>query len=406
MPHYRYEALTDTGSRITGTIEADSEDQAKTRIAAQGNFPTSMRQTADPDAPVSVGSRTLFAAKVKPEDLILFTKQMRTMLDAGISVIALLEILQAQVENPTLRKTLVAVREDLRQGASIFAAMSRHPKVFSKLYCSMIRAGEISGTLSQVLERLIFLIDHENKVRKKIKTAMTYPVIVLVTLFGAFLFLLTFVIPQFVGVFQSANIELPLPTRICILLYDGLNTYWQLLLAGFVGLIIAVIVSYRTVPGKLFWHSLFLKIPLIGPVLQKAAMSRFASIFALLQGSGVSILDSMTILGEVIGNSAIAKEFDNLQEKLREGRGISGPLRNSTRFTPMIVSMIAVGEESGNLDEMMSVVSAHYDYEVDYAVGRMSEMITPILTLLLAGVVGFFALAIFMPMWDLTKMVR
>ena len=406
MPHYRYEALTDAGSRITGTIEADSEDQAKTRIAAQGNFPTSMRQTADPDAPVSVGSRTLFAAKVQPEDLILFTKQMRTMLDAGISVITLLEILQAQVENPTLRKTLVAVREDLRQGASIFAAMSRHPKVFSKLYCSMIRAGEISGTLSQVLDRLIFLIDHENKVRKKIKAAMTYPVIVLITLFGAFLFLLTFVIPQFVGVFQSANIELPLPTRICILLYDGLNTYWQLLLAGFVGLIIAVIVSYRTGPGKLFWHSLFLKIPLIGPVLQKAAMSRFASIFALLQGSGVSILDSMTILGEVIGNAAIAREFDNLQEKLREGRGISGPLRSSNNFTPMIVSMIAVGEESGNLDEMMTVVSAHYDYEVDYAVGRMSEMITPLLTLLLAGVVGFFALAIFMPMWDLTRMVR
>jgi len=406
MPHYRYEALTDTGTRITGTIEADSEDQAKTRVAAQGNFPTSMRKTADPDAPVSVGSRTLFAAKVKPEDLILFTKQMRTMLDAGISVIALLEILQAQVENPTLRKTLVAVREDLRQGASIFAAMSRHPRVFSKLYCSMIRAGEISGTLSQVLERLIFLIDHENKVRKKIKAALTYPVIVLITLFGAFIFLLTFVIPQFVGVFQSANIELPLPTQICILLYDGLNTYWQLLLAGLVGLIIAVVVSYRTVPGKLFWHSLFLKIPLIGPVLQKAAMSRFASIFALLQGSGVSILDSMAILAEVIGNSAIAREFDNLQEKLREGRGISGPLRNSTKFTPMIVSMIAVGEESGNLDEMMTVVSAHYDYEVDYAVGRMSEMITPILTLLLAGVVGFFALAIFMPMWDLTKMVR
>ena len=406
MPHYRYEALTDAGARITGTIEADSEDQAKTRIAAQGNFPTSVRQDSAAGPGGQSRTKSLFAAKVKPEDLILFTKQMRTMLDAGISVINLLEILQAQVENPSLKRALVAIREDLRQGASIYAAMTRHPKIFSKLYCSMIRAGEISGTLSQVLERLIFLIDHEHKVRKKIKAALTYPVIVLITLFGAFLFLLTFVIPQFVGIFQSANIELPLPTRICILLYDGLTNYWHLLLAGLVGLVAFTVVSYRTERGKLFWHALFLKIPLIGPVLQKAAMSRFASIFALLQSSGVSVLESMGILSEVIGNAAIAKEFDNLQDKLREGRGISGPLRMSDKFTPMIVSMIAVGEESGNLDEMMTVVSAHYDYEVDYAVGRMSEMITPILTLLLAAVVGFFALAIFMPMWDLTKMVR
>lgn len=406
MPQYRYEALTDAGAKISGVIEADSEDQAKSRIAAQGNFPTSVRRDSGAVPGSSSGSRAFFAAKVKPEDLILFTKQMRTMLDAGISVIDLLEILQAQVENPTLKRALVVIREDLRQGLSIFAAMSKHPKIFPKLYCSMIRAGEISGTLSQVLERLVFLIDHENKVRKKIKAALTYPIIVLVTLFGAFLFLLTFVIPQFVGIFQSANIDLPLPTRICIAMYDGLTNYWRFLLSGLLGLIAGVVTTYRTARGKLFWHGLFLRIPLIGPVLQKAAMSRFASIFALLQGSGVTVLESMSILSEVIGNAAIAREFDKLQEKLREGRGISGPLRTSDKFTPMIVSMIAVGEESGNLDEMMTVVSEHYDYEVDYAVGRMSEMITPILTLLLAAVVGFFALAIFMPMWDLTKMVR
>lgn len=405
MPTYRYEALTDSGTTISGAIEADSEGLAKSIIAAKGHYPRSVSLQGG-QAWTNSRTSALFQKKPSPQDLILFTKQFRTMLNAGMTVISLLEVLEQQTENASLRQVIARIREDIRQGTSLYASFSRHPRIFPPLYLAMIRAGEISGTLSAVLERLIYLIDHEHKVKKQIQSALTYPTVVLVTLSGAFLFLLTFVIPQFIDIFAGAGLELPLPTRICILLYLGLKHYWPFLLGGIVLTIIFLMTYNRTEQGRLVRDSLFLRIPLIGPVLQKAAMSRFASIFALLQASGVSILDSITILSNVIGNAAISKEFSILQDKLREGRGISGPLRGSRHFTPMIISMIAVGEETGNLDEMLQAVAQHYDYEVEYAINRMSELVGPLLILLLAGVVGFFALAIFMPMWDLTKTVK
>jgi type II secretory pathway component PulF len=403
MPQYKYEAMTDTGTIVSGEVDADSEHAAKTRVAAKGLLPRSVGLVGK-----SAGksqSSSFFQKKPVAEDLILFTKQFKTMLGAGMTVITLLEVLEQQTEKVSLRQVIAVMRNDIRQGASLYAAFSKHPKIFSPLYLAMIRAGETSGTLTTVLERLIYLISHENKVKKQIKSALTYPTVILVTLFGAFLFLLTFVVPQFIAIFAGAGLDLPMPTQVVVLMYNGLVNYWHLMIAGLVLTGVALFLYCRTEQGRIVRDSLFLKIPLIGPVLQKAAMSRFASIFSLLQSSGVSVLDSIGILSDVIGNAAISKEFSTLRDKLREGRGISGPLRTSKNFTPMIISMIAVGEETGNLDEMLQAVADHYDYEVEYAIGRMSEMIGPLLILMLSGVVGFFALAIFMPMWDLTKTV-
>jgi type II secretory pathway component PulF len=404
MPQYRYQAMTDAGTIVSGDVEADSVNTAKAAVAIKGLLPRSVSLVSG-KAAKSVGSSALFQKKPTPEDLILFTKQFKTMLGAGMTVITLLEVLEQQTEKVFLRKVIAAIRNDIRQGASLHAAFSKHPKVFSPLYLAMIRAGEVSGTLTTVLERLIYLTTHENKVKKQIKSALTYPTVILVTLFGAFLFLLTFVVPQFISIFAGAGLELPMPTQVIVFMYNGLANYWHLMLVGLFLTGLAIFLYCRTEQGSILRDSLFLKIPLIGPVLQKAAMSRFASIFSLLQASGVSVLDSIAILADVIGNAAISKEFSTLRDKLREGRGISGPLRTSKNFTPMIISMIAVGEETGNLDEMLQAVADHYDYEVEYAIGRMSEMIGPLLILLLSGVVGFFALAIFMPMWDLTKTV-
>ncbi|WP_031386842.1 type II secretion system F family protein [Desulfonatronum thiodismutans] len=404
MPQYRYQAMTDAGTIVSGDVEADSVNTAKAAVAIKGLLPRSVSLVSGKADNVA-GSSALFQKKPTPEDLILFTKQFKTMLGAGMTVISLLEVLEQQTEKVFLREVIAAIRDDIRQGASLHAAFSKHPKVFNPLYLAMIRAGEASGTLTAVLERLIYLITHENKVKKQIKSALTYPAVIVVTLFSAFLFLLTFVVPQFISIFAGAGLELPMPTQVIVFMYNGLVNYWHLMLVGVFLSGLAIYLFCRTEQGGILRDSLFLKIPLIGPVLQKAAMSRFASIFSLLQASGVSVLDSIAILSDVIGNAAISKEFNILRDKLREGRGISGPLRSSKNFTPMIVSMIAVGEETGNLDEMLQAVADHYDYEVEYAIGRMSEMIGPLLILLLSGVVGFFALAIFMPMWDLTKTV-
>jgi len=270
----------------------------------------------------------------------------------------------------------------------------------------MVQAGESSGALSNVFERLIYIIEHEHKIKSDIKSALQYPVVVVVALVIAFFVLLTFVIPKFVGIFKSAGIELPLPTQICMLMYDFLVHRWYLCVGGIVAGILALRYYFRTEQGKYVRDSFILKIPIFGPVFLKAAMSRFASIFAILQSSGVPILDAMTILSGTIGNTAISREFDRIRERLEAGRGISGPLNSAKYFTPMVINMVAIGEESGNLDDMLRDVSTHYDDEVEYAVNRLSGAIGPILIVSLAAVVGFFALSIFLPMWDLTKMVR
>lgn len=230
--------------------------------------------------------------------------------------------------------------------------------------------------------------------------------IVIVFLAIAFFILLTFVVPKFVGLFKRAGIDLPLPTKICMGLYYALADYWFVLLGGTLLLIGALVFYLRTEQGKFVRDTLFMELPIIGPLFVKAAMSRFASIFAILQKSGVGVLESMKILSITIGNHAISREFEQINERLEEGRGIAVPLHSAKYFTPIVINMIAIGEESGNLDEMLSDISEHYDVELEYAMKKISDSIAPILTVGLAFVVGFFALSIFLPMWDLTKMVK
>lgn len=405
MPTFKYQAITDGGSSVDGVVEADSIEAARDMIASRGFIPGKV--TLQGGGEISIVSKLNDKLNsVKTPEIILFTKQFRTLFNAGISIVNLLEVLEQQSQNPKLKHAVVSISEDIRQGSTLFNAFSKHNDIFSPLYCSMLKAGEVSGTLPDVLERLIYLIEHEHKVKKQIQSAMVYPIIVVVMLIGAFLFLLNFVIPKFVQIFERAQVELPLPTKVCMYLYKAMQAYWHVGLVTIIVSVTAIVMYFRTERGRYVKDSMLLKMPLVGPVYRKGAMARFASIFSLLQGSGVSILDTVTILTSTIGNAAISQEFEHLKEKLQEGRGISGPLRNSRNFTPMVINMIAIGEESGNLDEMLQQVSNHYDYEVEYAVHRMSELIGPILMCCLAVVVGFFAAAILFPMFDLTKTVH
>jgi type IV pilus assembly protein PilC len=270
----------------------------------------------------------------------------------------------------------------------------------------MLKAGEASGSLSDVLERLIYILEHEHKVKSDIKSACRYPIMVLGMLGLAFLILLTFVVPKFAVMFEEAGIDLPIPTRICMLMYAGLSNFWYLILAALVGVGAFLFISLRTPHGQYVRDQLLMRLPVIGPLFVKSAMSRFSSIFAILQASGVSVLNSIDILCETIGNAAISHEFTRVRSQLVEGKGIAAPLRAARYFTPLVVNMAAIGEESGSLDEMLREVASHYDMEVEYATRKLTDMITPALTLGLAGVVGFFALAIYLPMWDMAKMAQ
>jgi len=406
MPKFSYQAITESGSTTKGSLEADSLEAANALLAARGFIPTRVRE----DRPALGAARgtTLgdLLTRVGAPELILFTKQFRTLIRAGVPMVTILQVLEDQTENPKLRKILGLIHQDIREGASLYDAFSRHRGVFSTLYCSMLRAGESSGALPEVLDRLTYIIDHEHKVKTDIKAAMMYPLIVVCFLFVAFIVLLTGVIPRFVSIFKSAGLTLPLPTKICMWLYQGMTDYWYILIGVIVVGGLAIYLFNRTGQGRLVRHTLLMQLPLIGTLIQKSAISRFASIFSILQASGVDILDSMDILTHTIGNEAFSNQLRKVSDRLKEGHGIAMPLSQAKYFTPMLINMVAIGEESGNLDDMLKEVAVHYDTEVEYSMKRMSDAIGPLLTIGLAAVVGFFALAIFLPMWDLTLMAK
>ncbi|EFL49903.1 Type II secretion system F domain protein [Solidesulfovibrio fructosivorans JJ]] len=403
MPQYSYEAINEAGNTIRGVLEADSPDGAKNRLSAMGYIPVSVQRGLGGTGRGTLSSLEVALSRVKPQELILFTKQFKTMLAAGLSMLEILKVLEQQTENPRLRRICGRMADDVKKGASISEALAEHKGVFSPLYVSMVRAGETAGALPEVLDRLIYIISHEHQVRADIRSALQYPLTVVIALVGAFFFLLTFVVPVFAKIFASAHVELPLPTRIALYLNVFITHYWYALLGGVLAVIASLYFWFKTEGGKVARDAFFLHIPIIGKLFQKAAMSRFASIFAILQSSGVPVLTTIDILVETIGNAAISKEFRRVQDMIRTGQGLSAPLSRAKYFTPMVVTMVSVGEESGNLDDMLSAISEHYDAEVAYAVKRLSDALGPVLIVGLAGVVGFFALAIFLPMWDLSQ---
>ncbi len=403
MPTFLYKAINQRGTEISGSIEAQSIETAQYLLSEQGLIPSSVAE-GDGRSGSFLSRIQADLTSVTMKELILFTKQFRTMLIAGLPILKVLEILEHQTQNLKLKKSIATISSEIKEGSALHEAFAQHPGIFPSLYVSMIEAGESSGALSDVLERLVYLLEHEDKVRSDIKSALQYPMMVFITLGVAFFVLLTFVIPRFVSIFTKAGLDLPIPTLICLYLYRMLSEYAYLLVGGLFVVILGLRYWFKTEHGRYVRDRFILRIPLIGTLLVKAAMSRFASIFSILQASGVTVLSALDILVGTIGNAAISREFSGLKNQIQEGKGISGPLRSSRYFPPMVVDMVAIGEESGQLEEMLRGIATHYDDEVAYAVKGLSESIGPILIISLAAVVGFFAMAIFLPMWDLTKM--
>jgi len=404
MPTYAYQAINEQGQTLKGVIEAESADAAADLLNGRGVLPSRIqeRSRGKRQRPLPMLDRWL--RHIPTADLILFTKQFSTLFKAGVPMMSILDILAAQTEHPRLASVITTMRQAIKEGAPLYDAFRQHPGVFTPLYCAMIHAGEVSGSLPRVMERLKYILAHEQKVRSDIRSAMFYPTFVLGLLVVAFVILLGFVLPKFAAILTRSGVDLPLPTQIAMGIYQFMTTYGVFILTGTLAALVGAIVYLRSDQGRFLKDRLLIRAPIVGPVLVKSAMSRFSSIFSILQSSGIGILDAMTILSGTIGNAAIAREFDRLRELLEEGRGIAAPLRNARYFTPMVVNMVAVGEESGNLDEMLEEVAAHYDEELEYAIRKMTNAIGPILIISLAVMVGFFAVAIFLPIADLTKM--
>jgi type II secretory pathway component PulF len=394
---YTYKARDKFGEPVWGSMESTAPELVAAHLREIGYFPIQVVERAEP---LAEKWRGLFR-RVKQKELIALSRQMATLFGAHLPLTVSLEAMEKQTENLVLRAVIVAIRQDISGGSSLSDAMKKHPKMFSELYVNMVKAGESSGTLDKVMARLAQLAEKEGDTRAKVKSATRYPVIVLSIIPLAFIALVTLVIPKFEGIFAKSKAALPLPTRILMAANQFVANYWYVMLGATLVAVVLIRRHLATERGKAQWDRLKIKLPIIGPLVLKGALSRFTRVFATLEASGVPILNTLAIASKTVGNHAISAVIDRVAESVKEGKGLGGPLRESEFFPPIVTQMISIGEESGEMEAMLMKVSDYYDAEVEEAVKGLVASIEPLLIVALAGVALLFAMGIFLPMWNL-----
>ncbi len=398
MPVYIYRARNQKGKIIEGEISARDEQELKRRLLSQKLILVSVREKRAP-----VGKGFLFFGRVSEQSLTIFSRQLATMIGAGLSLIRSLDILAEQTEDNTLRNVLKEVKHDVESGKSLSAALSRHKHVFSDLYISMVRAGEIGGMLDEVLDRLATFLEKDFQLKKRVKSAMTYPAVIMVLAILIVMFLVTYVLPTFIELFKDLDVKLPLMTQILIKITEAARNPMVIATVFVFGILMYAIYSLwvRTDVGRRSVDRFKLVVPIFGDLAKKVAISRFARTLGTLLASGVSLMAALEIVGEVAGNMVIKEAIDEVRMRLREGENLSGPLNETGIFPPMVTQMIAVGEETGNLDTMLTKIADFYDTEVEYMLSSLTSMLEPIMIVMMGGIVGFIVIAIFMPLYTL-----
>ncbi|MEA2499654.1 MAG: type pilus assembly protein PilC [Actinomycetota bacterium] len=401
---YAYRVRTREGKVIAGSMEADGESAVANRLRSQGLVPVQIRKES------KVNTKTEFrirAEKVKIKDLAIFSRQFATMINSGLSLLRTLNILSEQTENGTLAKTIGLLRDDVERGSSLSASMSKHPKVFSNLFVSMIRAGETGGQLDTVLLRVADNYEADHRLRQKVKSAMTYPIVVAGIAVLLVTIMLLFVVPTFAEMFVGLGGELPLPTKVLLMLSKSAKFLVPL---AFVGSIVAAVV-YRKLrlsnrDFRLAADKTKLRIPIFGELFQKVAVSRFTRTLALLLRAGVPVLQALDIVGDSTGNEVLARAANDVKESVRSGETVASPLQQHKVFPPMVVQMISVGEDTGALDAMLDKISDFYDQEVESTTEALTSLIEPIMIAVLGGIVGAMVIALYMPMFKIFDLIK
>jgi type IV pilus assembly protein PilC len=397
---YAYKVRDRGGNLISGTLVADNEGLVLQRLREQGL------------TPLEVGKQgrslniELTKKKVKLKELSVFSRQFATMVNSGLPILRALSILADQTNNAELAKTLSACRADIEQGSSLSAAMQKHPKVFNDLYVSMVKSGETGGSLDNVLLRLADMIENEVKLRGKIKSAMTYPiaVVALVTLIMSAMLL--FVVPQFKSIYSQLGGSLPLPTRVLLAVSDLFKKFWFIFVAGafFARFLFR---RWKATPaGRESVDAFKLRVPVFGSLFHKTALARFAGTLSMLLRSGVPILQALDIVSDTVNNKVISKAVADVQAAVREGESMAKPLSKHKVFPPMVVQMLAVGEETGQVDVMLEKVSTFYNQEVEASVDALTSLIEPLLIAIIGGAVGAAVIALYMPMFNIIKLIK
>jgi type IV pilus assembly protein PilC len=399
MPVFEYTARNaSTGQILKGTLDVPTRDDVLKHIKQQKMIVVNVREQ-----PKSVLSRP---RSIKTRDLVIFTRQFATMINAGLPLVQSLDILAKQTENKALADVTRQVVFDVESGHTLADAFSRHPKAFPELYVNMVAAGEAGGILDTILLRLAGFLEKSDALMRKVKGAMVYPGVIMSVAAIAIAVLLIFVIPTFQKMFASVGMELPLPTRIVIGMSDFLINYWWALIFIIAGVVWAVRTYYKTSDGQLRIDTMMLNAPVLGDLLRKSAVSRFTRTLGTLISSGVSILDGLEITAKTAGNRVIHDAVMASRNSIAGGETISAPLEKSKVFPPMVISMIAVGEQTGGLDEMLSKIADFYDEEVDVAVSALLSLMEPMMIVFLGVIVGGMVVAMYLPIFDMMNAVQ
>lgn len=403
---FDYKVRDRSGSLVEGQLDGDSMALVVRRLREMGYMPISVTPKSSVNFKTEIKIPGI-SDRVKLREVAVITRQLSTMVNSGLSVVRSLGILAAQVENPTLAKVLGDVRLDLEHGSSLSAACAKHPRVFSHLYCTLIQAGEAGGNLDEVLGSLANTIEKQAQLNRTIKSAMTYPAVVLSVMLVIFTAMIVFIVPVFQNLFSSLGGKLPFPTRILIKISQIVTSVWVLLvIAVIVGSIIGVRKWISTDEGRRKWDRLMLKPPIFGPLFHKVALARMTSTLSSLIGSGVPILESLDICADTSGNRTVGDVLLLAKEGVREGRPLADPLREHEDVIPtLVVQMIEVGEQTGALDEMLSKVAEFYDQEVEVTVNNLTALLEPLLTVFMGAMVGAMVICLYLPMFDYIKLV-
>ena len=401
MAYFAYKGRDAGGKLIEGVLEGASAGGVADLLLGRGVTPVSIEETRSKAAGGTAFS--LFKPRVEHVDILLFSRQLHTLLKAGVPIMRALNGLQESATNPSMKEVVRDVRESLEAGRELSVSLARHPKVFSPFYISMVRVGEATGLLDEIFLRLFEHMEFERFMREQVKSALRYPMFVVLAMAVAIVVVNLFVIPAFAKVFQGFGAELPLMTRLLLGFSEFMVTWWPAMLVAVIAGVVAFRAWVGTAGGRMQWEAIALRFPIAGKIVSKAAMARFARSFALSTRSGVPVMQALSNSAQTVDNSYIAARIEGMRDTVERGESVLRAAIASGFFTPVVLQMVAVGEESGALDDMMEEVGQMYQREVEYELKTLGQQIEPILIVCLGALVLILALGIFLPMWDLGK---
>lgn len=402
MSTFKYVAKNKDSRTVAGKIAADSKAAVIEELRKRQFVIISIDEVKE----ASVIKQKIFRSKkVKAEEIVIFSRQLATMVEAGIPIVQGIDALQEQVTHPTLKKVLINIRDDIQHGNSLSAAFAKHPAVFDSLYVNMIKVGETGGVLNKILDRISSYLEKTLRLKRKVQSALVYPIVVVCMAIIITVVLLVKVVPTFAGIYDSFNRELPAMTRMLITISDILKKDLLWIVGGITLLVTGLRQWHKTPKGALIIDRNVLHLPIFGELLRKVAISRFSRTLATLIQSGVPILESLEIVGKTIGNRLLETVVEDVKASVREGESLAGPLTKSGVFPPMVTRMIAVGEKSGQMEKMLLKIAEFYDDQIDAAVEGMTSIIEPLLIGFLGIVIGFIVIALFLPIITITQIL-